>query len=115
VLLYAVYANLLIASRTMLERGDTPGWLAYGGRMRWRSGWDSCSYSCRASGTSSPAAVLLRSWRLRPGPGFRISNVFQLQYLDLLRCLDPFGQPAQVNLFGFLAPGFIRPVAVIGL
>jgi lipopolysaccharide export system permease protein len=27
VLLYAVYANLLIASRTMLERGDTPGWL----------------------------------------------------------------------------------------
>lgn len=27
VLLYAVYANLLIASRTMLERGDTPVWL----------------------------------------------------------------------------------------
>jgi lipopolysaccharide export system permease protein len=27
VLLYAVYANLLIASRTMLERGDTPAWL----------------------------------------------------------------------------------------
>jgi lipopolysaccharide export system permease protein len=27
VLLYAVYANLLIASRTMLERGDSPGWL----------------------------------------------------------------------------------------
>jgi lipopolysaccharide export system permease protein len=27
VLLYAVYANLLIASRTMLERGDSPAWL----------------------------------------------------------------------------------------
>jgi lipopolysaccharide export system permease protein len=27
VLLYAIYANLLIASRTMLERGDSPGWL----------------------------------------------------------------------------------------
>jgi lipopolysaccharide export system permease protein len=27
VLLYAIYANLLIASRTMLERGDSPRWL----------------------------------------------------------------------------------------